>query len=403
MIKKILAASFAVALIFSFAACGYDDGGHDSFDFGKSASESQSESRQESSVKETLMEYDKYTLETYVNPFWDSKYMYNETMMFVGKDDCPSMLFTAEEVISVRSYDLKTEYKEGKDYVIEDNCIKLTPDTSIPYYTEEEYYPTTYKPGACFGCTRDDKNYILFGEGDTFCKKQIAVTYRHSGWNKVSEIADMSDRFSRSLEKLEKGKPLNVVFYGDSITTGANSSGIIGVGPYAQSFPEMIVGWLEKKYPSSKITYVNTAVGGMNTKWGADNVEQRVNAHNPDLVFIGFGMNDPSLAPSVYKEQIRSVIDSVKSALEETEIMLFSSILPNEEVAGFFGNQRLFEAELKDLADELNGVGVAPITSMHEYLLKTKRYYDMTGNNVNHPNDFLARIYAQVILKSLIG
>ena len=27
----------------------------------------------------------------------------------------------------------------------------------------------------------------------------------------------------------------------------------------------------------------------------------------------------------------------------------------------------------------------------------------MTGNNINHPNDFVARLYAQVILKTMLG
>jgi len=32
-----------------------------------------------------------------------------------------------------------------------------------------------------------------------------------------------------------------------------------------------------------------------------------------------------------------------------------------------------------------------------------KRYYDMTGNNVNHPNDFLVRAYAQAVLTAISG
>ena len=32
--------------------------------------------------------------------------------------------------------------------------------------------------------------------------------------------------------------------------------------------------------------------------------------------------------------------------------------------------------------------------------LYKKRFQDMTSNNTNHPNDFLARIYAQAILEA---
>jgi len=43
------------------------------------------------------------------------------------------------------------------------------------------------------------------------------------------------------------------------------------------------------------------------------------------------------------------------------------------------------------------------IGSMHQDLLTAgKKYLDMTSNNVNHPNDFIARIYAMNVLSLLI-
>jgi hypothetical protein len=37
-----------------------------------------------------------------------------------------------------------------------------------------------------------------------------------------------------------------------------------------------------------------------------------------------------------------------------------------------------------------------------EMLAAGKKYLDMSGNNVNHPNDFLARLYAMNLLTALI-
>ncbi len=51
-------------------------------------------------------------------------------------------------------------------------------------------------------------------------------------------------------------------------------------------------------------------------------------------------------------------------------------------------------------AEEITGA-VANFQSAHKYLLKTKGYSDLTGNNVNHPNDFLIRLYAQVVASKL--
>jgi hypothetical protein len=41
------------------------------------------------------------------------------------------------------------------------------------------------------------------------------------------------------------------------------------------------------------------------------------------------------------------------------------------------------------------------MTAVHGSLLSKKSYADMTGNNINHPNDYLARVYAQTLLTTV--
>jgi hypothetical protein len=41
------------------------------------------------------------------------------------------------------------------------------------------------------------------------------------------------------------------------------------------------------------------------------------------------------------------------------------------------------------------------VTTLWQRLLQTKRYHDLSGNGVNHPNDFGHRLYARVILHLL--
>ena len=43
------------------------------------------------------------------------------------------------------------------------------------------------------------------------------------------------------------------------------------------------------------------------------------------------------------------------------------------------------------------------MTAVHERLLERKNLRDTLSNNVNHPNDFMHRVYAQVALKTLLG
>ena len=46
-------------------------------------------------------------------------------------------------------------------------------------------------------------------------------------------------------------------------------------------------------------------------------------------------------------------------------------------------------------------VALADVTRLWEDLLRRKRYHDLTGNGVNHPNDWGHRLYAQVVLALL--
>jgi hypothetical protein len=59
--------------------------------------------------------------------------------------------------------------------------------------------------------------------------------------------------------------------------------------------------------------------------------------------------------------------------------------------------------KLQKLAQEEAGVALADLTTLHKEYLTVKNYRDMTGNNVNHPNDFLMRLYAQTIVKTIFG
>lgn len=55
--------------------------------------------------------------------------------------------------------------------------------------------------------------------------------------------------------------------------------------------------------------------------------------------------------------------------------------------------------EYADALRQLAGAGVAlaDVQSVQKRLMERKRYVDMTGNWLNHPNDYLARIHAQVL------
>jgi hypothetical protein len=84
-----------------------------------------------------------------------------------------------------------------------------------------------------------------------------------------------------------------------------------------------------------------------------------------------------------------------------TIIILIATMLGNADWVTL--KQPLFP-QYRDALSQLGGPGVAlaDMTSIWTELLRHKKDWDLTGNGVNHPNDFGHRIYAQVLSALLI-
>lgn len=362
------------------------------------------------------MKYTGYDRNVWLKPLWNTYEVCNETVLFVGEEDEAPLLYRPSEIISVRNYGLDIEYVQGKDYTLTgEGRLKRLPSSAIPFFTREEYYrkepdsvPVRIESDD-LGRKFPENRFAKYGERDTFTSRQVAVTYRHDDRWRGAVPKGKKEKFSHFFNKLANGENPAVVFYGDSITAGCNSSGTEYGGktaPYAEPWTRMVTEYLKEKF-SRPIKYVNTAEGGKTTGWGAENLSERVLSHAPALVVLAFGMNDPDLTVNEYKKSIAQMLDKIRAAYADCGIVLVSTTVPNVESDWFNGMQKKYVTGLKELESEKrysSFVALADMTGMHMDLLRAgKRFRDMTGNNVNHPNDFLARCYAQVILTTLLG
>ena len=349
--------------------------------------------------------FDRYDLKTYMRPLWRGNVMVNESVLFIGAEDCVQLLYTPKEILSVRSCGLDVEYKEGQDYIIEGGKLRRTANSRMAYLPEELYYPAekTEEIGAMKG-RFPEKPWLYFGEKDTFFKNQIFITYTHEDTWQDAIPAGQAEKFPKTLAKLARGEDTTVVFFGDSITTGCNTSHWMDRAPHMESWPQMTVSALLAEYPDAKINYVNTAVGGKKTAWAIETVDERVVAYDPDLVILAFGMNDTRMPAENHAAQLCELVTLVKEKCPRAEVLVISTTLPNEEADGFWSEQHRFEEVYEStLLKQFPGLPLVRMGSMHKALLKKKRFCHMTGNNINHPNDFLARAYAQSLFKAITG
>ena len=381
--------------------------------------------------------YDRYDLGAYMQPVWDGRVVHNETVMFIGQGDRVSLLYPADEILSVRSYDLKTEYEQGKDYEYIDGKLVLLADTRIPVISTEDYYADREDGWSLQ--TRHDGiiSDTYWGEGTTMTQWQVAVTYTHSQFWQGHTVESYADRYQKLISKLEDGQDVTFVFYGDSITHGANSSALMGIEPYAPTWPIMFTQYVAQRYgytveyidlplentpvvpneptiygTKGTITFINSAVGGWTTESGSGNMESYVNqfvrTYGCDLFVVAYGMNNAPAPAEAIALLHENMIEKVYAIDKDATAVMVSTMVPNPDAVGqWYGNQDTFEAEMIKSADACTDEGipcaVAPMTSMSLSVLQTKRFCDYTGNNINHPNDFMARIYAQTLYQTVFG
>lgn len=348
-----------------------------------------------------------------IEKVWSGTRVNRETMAMIEEDGICQATFarSPKKVLKVESYDFEKTYEEGKDYRIEGDKLVLTADSRIPYTTWDTFLlpdkETALKDQAESSSkfpyapieTTDGRYITIFPIGNPgyVTKWQVAVTYEtEEDWKGYTPEPSLQ-KLPRLAKKLAAKEPVTIVLYGDSISEGFDCSGKYNMPPYQPIWGEILIESLRSRY-DSEIIFHNPSAAGMDSDWALSNLQERVNVHHPDLVILGWGMND-RCSGEEYAEKTLKLMEAVLSENPEAEFVLMASSLANElahtEPYWFCGLQKDHGRSLEPLCKD--GVVLADIGRMQTDLMQNKRYIDMTGNWLNHPNDYLARVQAQVV------
>ncbi len=93
--------------------------------------------------------------------------------------------------------------------------------------------------------------------------------------------------FAEFDKKAQAGEALSVVFFGGSLTWGANAS-----DPNLTSYRGLMMDYLKKKYPKAVFSFHDAAIGGTGSNLGIFRLERDVLSKNPNIVFLDFTAND---------------------------------------------------------------------------------------------------------------
>jgi lysophospholipase L1-like esterase len=358
----------------------------------------------------------------WLDKLWSGTTVYEEPVCFSqaasSESTGGSLLFNPTRILRVTSPDGTQDYAPVKDYEWRGNQLIRTVDSSIPFLSRS-LYCLPYKGEA-------DTGWLRFADQSKYCRVfpeitdyQVLVTYQHNNsWSGCIPGNQMSS-LPLTLSKLIEEEPLRLVFYGDSITAGWEASGydetVIDmitlktmqiknqIAPNMPAWAELVTAALKTHYHHNELIKINRAAGGSTSAWGKKNAGELVNSKQPDFVILAFGMNNMQQEPVEFKEDILDIIATIRLSNPNCEFLLVSSMIPNPEIQGFMKNKLPdHEQCLFQIQSSHTGIAVAPIHSIFLELLKRKKHYlELSGNCINHPNDFSIRIYAQTILSCL--
>jgi len=317
-----------------------------------------------------------------------------ESCIFIGNAPA-QLLFEPSGPVRIDNPVTGKTFRENVDFTIDraTGIISRTPGSAIPVMDPAELYPSenvSYYPAPDANAVPggpDGKN-VRFDAKLFFAEQQFEVSYETGS-------ADWPDGFFRKSPFLNYAGPFRrMVSLGDSITEGYNASGYIGRYPFRKPYAGRVADALNAEL-------FNLGKNGASCTLLKERIDQTTEL-KPDLITVAFGMNDlKTFTPEQYLDIISSGIKQLRKNLPEAVIAAVSpmsgnpewSYTPTDVTRGFADILKKWTAQEK--------IVYADVYSVWQFVIERKGFFALTGNGVNHPNDFGHWLYAKTILAAL--
>jgi acyl-CoA thioesterase I len=337
---------------------------------------------------------------------WSESTIWNESSVALstaGNQEATARLaFPAEKVLSVRSANRNVTFEKDKDYFVSEDGLTVTFKNlkGLPAIAETDLYKPAGAPQSYRHRAGNPEENLLYAPGRWFHDRNVEITYKRP--DEAAKLAPNAFAFGqlpKTLKRLVNGDKIRLAISGDSISTGLDASGTTQAIPNQFGYAELIAAQLEKDFGSS-VTLTNRSVPGWSVANGVSDLGNLLKAQ-PNLIVVAYGMNDVGRRdPKWFAGQLSELLKRIKEYDADCEVIIVSPMLGNPE---WVHTPRemfdLYRDEMKNFAGE--GVALADVTAVWSLYNENKHFLDMTGNGLNHPNDYGHRVYAQGVLSCL--
>ena len=196
--------------------------------------------------------------------------------------------------------------------------------------------------------------------------------------------------------------PVLIAALGDSVTQGCMQ---INVLDPVHVYHQVLKTRLEQRYPQTTFSVINAGVSGDNATGGLKRLERDVLRHDPDLVLLGFALNDACGGLEQldnYRRNMREIVENIRKSGPADIILLTPNFMAEYDNARIapehrqyteaiincqnHGILRAYIESLRGLAHEMQ-LAVADVYACWEQM--AHRGEDTTAfliNGLNHPD-----------------
>lgn len=275
-------------------------------------------------------------------------------------------------------------YTEGVDFQVDyaNGTISRTVNSRIPDFSTNMLYGVK---------NFDDRKFKGYGNHPFF----VWADYGTKNASTLIKPTVAGDTLAKTAVRLRAGGHFKIIGFGDSISNGGEAS--------AEKFwwQHRYIDYLSNKFPMAKIEFENGSTGGGTTETALAKLEEKVLSRKPDLVLVGYGMNDHNISSTGIVAFEKNLLQVVNTIREKTgaEVILFSALPPNDEWMFSSHSMDQFAAATARVAAQTHSAYV-DVNALWTNVLKRKDQPSLLGNNINHPNDFGHWLYFEAF-KSL--
>ena len=218
----------------------------------------------------------------------------------------------------------------------------------------------------------------------------------------------ITEKLNAKNKNIYEEKPVTVAFLGDSVTQGCyecyiNENGsVCTVFDRKSAYSARFAEFLSVIYPEAQVNIINSGLSGDGADGGLNRFDRDVAPYSPDLVVLGFALNDSCSGLEKlndYKNRMAELIK--KSAALGAEVIVLTPNMFNTNVSchlseetlkelaeTFMKNQGILDEYVKALKEAARENG-AKVCDVHKYWKLMDRagvnITELLANKLNHP------------------